>query len=171
MIVSTREKSSIEAFVRAHQARVRGFLVFLGAPPHLLDDLVQDVFVSVLASPTFEDRGEEASAAYLRKAARHILLKTMLRERRAPLLADLDAAESAWVEYDAEDGGSSYLEALKACVARLTGKSAQVIELRYRAGLKRSAIGERMGLGEAGVHSLLIRTRRWLRGCVERRIP
>lgn len=158
----------LEELVEAHQTMVRGFLRFLGCPGHLVDDVCQDVFLSVLAAP-FEQRSTEQSAAYLRKVARHLFLKTMQRERRRPLPLDPAAAESAWLTFAGEDAGDGFLVALKDCVGQLTGRPAEVIRLRYAEGLQRDAIRSRLGLSEGGVKSILIRTRARLRECVERR--
>jgi len=110
--------------------------VFLGCPPGHLDDLVQDVFLSVLSS-RFEDRDPASTAAYLRKAARHLLLKALQRERRQPLVDDLDAAEAVWNEHQAEDAGGRYLEALRECLSRVEGRAHEVVRLRYQSALTR----------------------------------
>ena len=169
MDVSTPSTSFVEELVRRHQGTVRGYLLFQGCPRHLVDDLVQDVFLAFL-SARFEVRGDSATAAFLRKVARHIFLKAMERERRAPQLMNERAAEIAWVEFEGEDGGNSYVHAMRDCVKKLRGRAAEVVALRYREGLRRSAIGERLGVSESGIKALLIRARARLRECVERRM-
>lgn len=168
MALSSTRGPLLEELVAAHQSMVRGFLRFLGCPPHLVDDVCQDVFLSVLASP-FEHRSVEQTAAYLRKVARHLFLKAMQRERRRPLPLEQDAAESAWLTFEGEDGGESTMSALRDCLRLLTGRPAEVIRLRYREGLRRDAIRARLGLSEGGVKSILIRARARLRECVERK--
>ena len=165
--MTPKQAHQIEELVRSHQATVRGFLVFLGCPPRLVDDLVQEVFLSVLAA-RFEDRSQAETAAYLRTVARHLLGKALERESRAPAPLDFDVAEAAWARFEGEDSGRRYLDALRDCVARLVGTAAEVIRLRYREGLQRVHIGQRLGITEAGVKSILVRTRARLRECVER---
>lgn len=152
--------------VQRHQASVRGYLAFLGCPAHLVDDLTQDVFLSVLASP-FEERAPEATAGYLRRVAHHLLLKTMDRERRR--LPDLDptVAQEAWVEFEADDDGASYLAALRLCLRRLRGRARDVLRLRYELAVPRAEIAAGLGLSEAGVKSILVRSRQRLRACIE----
>lgn len=169
MDVSVPKREVVEELVRRHQDGIRGFLLYQGCPPHLVEDLVQETFLAFLAA-RFEERSDPATAAFLRTVARHLFLKTMERERRAPSLMDEDAAEVAWVEFEGEDGGSSYLAAMRECLARLRGRAAEVVALRYRDGLRRTTIGERLGLTESGVKALLIRARAVLRECVERRL-
>jgi RNA polymerase sigma-70 factor (ECF subfamily) len=169
MTVTPEATRQAEELVRRHQAGVRGFLLFLGCPTRLLDDLTQEVFLSVLAS-RFEHRGPAQTAAYLRRVARHLLGKTLERESRAPAPLDERSAEDAWIRFEGEDGGQSYLDALRECLARLVGIGADVIRMRYGEGLRRPQIGASLGLTEAGVKSILVRTRARLRQCVERRL-
>ena len=160
----------IADLVRRYQGRVRGFLSFLGCPPDRLDDMVQDVFLSFLSS-RFQEKNEASTVAFLRTVARNLWLKTLERERRRAPLADLAAAEAAWVEFEAEDGGSAYLDALRGCLEGLQERSREVLGLRYRGGLVPGAIAERLGLKESGVKSILVRAKRRLRECVEERLP
>ena len=97
-------------------------------------------------------------------------LKAMQRERRMLAIPDLALAESAWVGYERDDGGRGYLEALRACLARVRGRAARALELRYRAGSPLDAIARELGLSEAGVKSILVRARSRLRECIERKL-
>jgi RNA polymerase sigma-70 factor (ECF subfamily) len=169
MAVTPKELNEVEELVRTHQTGVRGFLVFLGCPARLVDDLVQEVFLSALAA-RFEARNRAETAAYLRKVARHLLGKALERESRAPAPLDFEVAEPVWTRFEGEDGGRHYLDALRECVSRLVGQAADVIRMRYRDGLQRAQIGEQLQLSEAGVKSILVRTRARLRACVERRL-
>ena len=167
--LSAQRAGLVEALVRRHQAGVRGYLVVQGCPARLLDDLVQDVFLSLLRSG-FEERGTAETAAYLRKTARHLFLKTVQRERLMPLPLDVELADEAWDDFEREDGGEGYLDALRHCLRRLQERARGVLELRYGERLDRAAIGARLGLAEEGVKSILARAKASLRQCVERRL-
>lgn len=167
--VSTQRARLVEELVHRHQDSVRGFLRYLGCPTSQVDDLTQDAFLSFL-SARFEDRGEAATAAYLRRIARNLFLKTLRREGRGPQIEDLDGAERAWVHFEDDDGGDSYLDALRRCLGSVEGVARDVIVMRYRSNLRREAIAGRLGLSASGVKSILVRTRRRLRECVERRL-
>ncbi len=155
--------------MRQHQDSVRGFLLFVGCSPSRVDDLVQDTFLSLLCA-RFEDRGRAATAAYLRKVARNLFLKSLRKERRRPVIVDLDGAESAWTDFEADDQGESYMGALRQCLTKVDERGREVLGLRYSANLRRAAIAERLGLSESGVKSVLVRTRKRLRACIERRL-
>jgi len=167
--LSAERAEQVEALVRRHQPSVRGYLTVLGCPARLLDDLVQDVFLSVLRS-AFEERGAAETAAFLRKVARHLFLKTVERERLMPIPLSVDEADAAWDAFEADDGGEGYLDALRHCLGRLEARARGVLELRYAERLDRAGIAARLGLGEEGVKSLLARAKKSLRACVERRL-
>jgi RNA polymerase sigma-70 factor (ECF subfamily) len=167
--VSNQRAALVEALVRRHQDSVRGFLLFLGCPPSRVDDLVQDAFLSVL-SAQFEERSDAATAAYLRKVARNLFLKWLRKERRQPVVVDLEGAETAFEEFEGDDGGDSYVAALRQCLVGMDERAREVLGLRYRSNLRRTAIAGRLGLSESGVKSILVRTRKRLRACVERRL-
>ena len=156
--------------MRRHQDSVRGFLVVLGCPARLLDDLVQDTFLSLFASK-FEDRGETSTAAFLRTVARHLFLKALQREHRQPALADAALVEGAWIEFERDDGGQTYLAALRECLRSIRGKTSRILDLRYRERLRQAAIAGQLGMSESGVKSVLVRARKRLRACIERRLP
>jgi len=162
-------KEAVEAVIRTHQGAVRGYLGFLGCPADRLDDLVQDAFLSVLTS-RFEQHSERKTGAYLRKVARHLLLKLLERERRQQPLVELRAAELAWGEFERDDGGQGYLAALRECLGSVRGRPREVLELRYTKSLRLASIADRLALTESGVKSILVRTRRKLRDCIERRL-
>ena len=167
--VSNQRAALVEQLVRRHQDSVRGFLLFLGCPTSHVDDLVQDAFLSVL-SARFEERSEAATTAYLRRVARNLFLKVLRKERSQPVLAELEGAEAAWDEFEADDSGESYMAALRQCLASVDERAREVLGLRYRSNLRRAAIAGRLGLSESGVKSILVRTRKRLRACVERRL-
>ena len=153
----------------AHQGAVRGYLRYLGCPSSLVDDLAQETFLTLL-SAQFEERDEHSTARFLRTIARHLFLKSLRRLDRDPPSLDLDEAESVWVEFQEDEGGAPYLDALRRCLTAIKGRAKAVLELRYTGNLGRAAIAGQLELSESGVHSILVRARRQLRECVERRV-
>ena len=60
-------------------------------------------------------------------------------------------------------------DSLRACLRALPARSRQVLQLRYGEKLSRAEIGERIGLGDEGVKSLLTRLREALERCIRQR--
>ena len=168
-VVSSDRIRRVEALVQTHEARLRAYLSYLGCPARQLDDLVQDTFLSVL-SADFEERTDASTAAFLRTVARNLLYKALRRERREPPMADPALVESVWVEYESDDRGAGYLDALRECFSALGERASDVLRLRYHNRLGGAAIAGRIGMTEAGVKSILVRSKKKLRGCIERRL-
>ncbi|MBX3464729.1 MAG: sigma-70 family RNA polymerase sigma factor [Planctomycetes bacterium] len=160
-----RSEADVARVVQAHQAEVWRYLRYLGAPAELADDLVQEAFLRLLRAP-FEERSPAATAAWLRTVARNLFVKSF----RAPpfALAGLDELEAVWDRFAGDDGGEQSLARLRDCLDRLDGRARDAVRLCYEERRSRREIGERLGLGEDGVKSLLRRTRTLLRACVER---
>ena len=161
--------ASVEALVRAHQRPLGSFLRYLGTPHGSVDDLVQETFLTSLSS-RFEERHDAATARYLRAIARHLFLKSLRRSDREPPEVDLEGAERVWVRFEEDGNKSPYLDALKTCLKAVEGRSRTALDLRYENGMDRAAIARELGVTVSGVHSILVRARRRLRECVERRL-
>src|SRR5262245_7437350 len=154
--------------IRTHQAGVWRYLRFLGCATGEADDLTQETFLAVLRRP-FRDEGVTAAAAYLRSVARHLFLKQRERSARAVTL-DLEAAERHWERVAGEDGGERYVDALRQCLEKIEERERRALDLLYRDGLSRIAVGEALGLSDDGAKSLLRKTRALLRACIERNL-
>jgi RNA polymerase sigma-70 factor, ECF subfamily len=155
----------LAALIDQHQAGVWRYLRYLGASPPEADDLTQETFLA-LARARFEQRSAAETAAYLRTTARHALLQARRRLQRGPVVLDLAAAEGE----DAGDRWSLLIDAARRCVEGLEGRARQVIELSYREQRSREDCAAAIGMTPDGVKTLLRRTRKALRACIERRV-
>lgn len=156
----------VVGLVRLHQAEVWRFLRYLGASTELADDLTQETFLQLLRAP-FVQRSPAETAGWLRTVARNLWVRSF---RHPPFaLAELDTLQATWDGFAKDDGGEVALAHLRHCVDQLSGRAREVVRLHYEERCSRSRIGERLGIGEDGVKSLLRRTRSVLRECVERR--
>jgi len=163
--VRTISPDTVQALVRRHQAEVWRYLRYLGASTELADDLTQETFLQLLRSP-FAERSAEQTTGWLRTVARNFYVKSF---RRPPFAeADLDAIEAGWNDYARDDGGDDSLVRLRECLDRLEGRAREAVRWHYEERRSRKEIGERLGLGNDGVKSLLRRSRAALRTCVER---
>jgi RNA polymerase sigma-70 factor, ECF subfamily len=162
----TVPRDDVVRLVREHQAEVWRYLRYLGASTELADDLTQEAFLQLLRTP-FRDRSFAETRSWLRTVARNAWVRSF---RRPPFeLADLDAIEAAWDGFARDDGGDESLARLRACVAELTGRAGDAVRWHYQERCSRTTIGERLGIGEDGVKSLLRRARDLLRACLARR--
>lgn len=157
---------AVVRLVRRHQDEVWRYVRYLGASAELADDLVQDAFLQLLRAP-FVERSDKETAGWLRTVVRNAFVRSF---RRPPFeQAELDAIESTWNTFATDDGGDESLRHLRACIDQLTGRVRDVVRWHYEERCSRSTIGERLGMGDDGVKSLLRRTRAGLRNCIERR--
>jgi len=60
------------------------------------------------------------------------------------------------------------IKALRHCLGKVEGRSAEALRLRYETDMKPQEISEHMGIRPVAVRVLLSRAREWLRQCVER---
>jgi RNA polymerase sigma-70 factor (ECF subfamily) len=159
---------------KGHRLGIWRYLRFLGCDDAAADDLTQETFLAV-ARGTANGGPVRDVTAYLRGVARNLFIKHLRRSRREPPVEELDIAQAAeaeeiWRQFAGDDGGESWLAALRECVDRLTGRGRQAIDLCYRDELSREQIARRLDMTPDGVKTLLRRTRQLLRGCVERKV-
>jgi RNA polymerase sigma-70 factor (ECF subfamily) len=158
------------ALVERHQASIWRYLRYLGADSTEAADLTQETFLA-FARARFAERDARQTAGYLRTVARNQLLALRRKQHREISTVALEAADSVWAMAAGPSGDlTTYLDALRECVAQLDGRCRQAIDLHYRDGLGRETIAERLEMKPDGVKTLLRRTRQSLRKCVERKL-
>jgi RNA polymerase sigma-70 factor (ECF subfamily) len=167
-------KLDLADLASGHRLGVWRYLRFLGCDDAVADDLTQETFLAV-ARGTINGGPVRDVSAYLRGVARNLFIKHVRRSRREPAVEELDIiqaaeAEEIWRQFAGDDGGESWIAALRDCVERLTGRSREAIDLCYREDLSREQIARRLDMTPDGVKTLLRRTRQLLRGCVERKV-
>ena len=153
-----------------HLPALRGFVVSLVVDFSLVDDVVQETFMTVSAKAGAFERGSNFRA-WAWSIARFKALRLMERTARAhERLADgvvealcaVDEAETVWDE--------TMMRHLEVCVEQLPGRSRQAVELRYQQAHRPPEIARRMGWTVEAVHVALSRARVLLRDCVQRRL-
>jgi RNA polymerase sigma-70 factor (ECF subfamily) len=157
-----------EATVRRHQQGLWRYLRALGAPADLAEDVLQDTFVVAL-DKLHEERGDAATASFLRATARHLWLRRRRDQSRREALL-VEAADRLWQRDCASDDGEAWLQALRACVQQLDGRARDAVRLFYGGDLDRAAAAAALGMKQNGFKTLLQRVRAALRVCVESRI-
>jgi RNA polymerase sigma-70 factor (ECF subfamily) len=156
----------VARLVREHQAGVWRYLRVLGCPAAEAEDLTQETFLAVLTKP-FHDYNRQATAAYLRQVARNLFISG---RRRAVAVAELDEAEAAWLQWAVKDDGQELMDALQACLQKLTDRARQALDLRFGRQSPRAEIAAALGLSEDGAKNLMQRAKQQLRACIEKAI-
>lgn len=166
--VPTLVRDPGEQLVRRHLRQVWRFLRLLGCEPEEADDLTQETFVVALSKGT-GDRDARQVAAFLRRTARHLFLRSReQRGRRARLLAA--AAERLFERACGDDGADAGVAALRDCVAELGERPRRIVRLFYGEGRSRAAVAAALDMQETGVKTALQRLRDSLRECMRRKM-
>src|SRR5215469_6748452 len=163
---ATSAELDVGRLVREHQTGVWRYLRVLGCPAAEAEDLTQETFLAVLTKP-FHDYNRQATAAYLRQVARNLFISS---RRRAVAVAELDEAEAAWLRWAIKDDGQELLDALQACLQKLTDRARQALDLRFGRQTPRAEIAATLGLSEDGAKNLMQRAKQQLRACIEKAI-
>lgn len=153
-----------------HLPALRGFVLSLAPDFALVDDIVQETFVTVTAKAADFQRGTNFRA-WAWAIARFKILQQL--QRRAPAAEPLseEAIEALCAHADARIGFlEEALQHLEPCLGRLTPRARQAIELRYHQAHRPPEIARRMGWTVEAVHVALTRARIALRECVNQRL-
>lgn len=155
--------------VQTFQAGLWRYLRALGVRSAEAEDLLQDTFLVALQKLD-RDPGPVATRVFLRRTAKNLLLRRRRDQSRRERLL-VENADRLWEESRSDDdGGERWTAALRDCVAGLTGRAQQVVQLFYGEGKGRDGTAAAMGMQANGVRSLLQRTRALLRECIELRL-
>lgn len=126
------------------------------------EDVLQTVFLRLLRRQD-ELELSRGAASYLHRAAVNAALD-LLRARKRARAVDLDEVAGELTEADAESpegrrGRGELRRWLRAAVARLSPRSAEIFTLRYLEGYGNREIAELLGTSQTAVAVILHRTR------------
>lgn len=171
------DREAFAALVARHQRRVRMYIGSAVARPDVVDDLAQDVFISAFASLS-EFKPDAPLSPWLLGIARHKLLMYLRsegrRQRREGAL--LDAVFTPWWLQQMEEDeprlarADDELAALERCLAELPPTSAAMVIGHHLEGRRVGEVASELGKSETSVRMALLRVRRALRDCVQRRL-
>jgi RNA polymerase sigma-70 factor (ECF subfamily) len=160
----------VERLVERHQIGVWRYLRSLGCEPTLADDLTQETFLAVLERP-FHDFNPQATAGYLRRVAHNHFITHLRRTRKVVPLEEIQGLAETWTRIAAQDDGEEWLEALRACFARLPPRSQLALIMRFRDQASREQIAQALGITQCGAKNLMQRAKlqlaRWVREQVD----
>ncbi len=137
--------------------RIYRYVLFKVGNPEEAEDIAETVFLRMIeALPTFQWQGV-SFAAWLYRIAHNGIVDSLRRHTRRPQvaidpLATLLIAESgdpyAWAE------AGEMRDHLRAALHRLTDLQAQVVALKFGAGLSNAEVGQTLGRSEGAVKAL-----------------
>jgi RNA polymerase sigma-70 factor (ECF subfamily) len=173
------EYAAFERLVLMFQGRIRAFFAVRLNDPSLVDDLSQDVFLRAFERlPSFD--ASRPFYPWLKGIANNIL-RNEFRKTRAFRLQDVldpneisSVLEEAALEqaeiFDRAGPETDVFQALRECLDRLKGSSAQMVQDRYYGKLSLDEISRRIGKSVKAVSVSLVRIRRSLRECIEHKL-
>lgn len=152
-------------FVR-HILPLRGFIYGLVPRRHLVDDIVQETFVT--ACQKAESYQPDSNfRAWIFTIARFKALAALKRDAGRSVLFEPDLVELLAKEEPPDHGFQDRVAALDACIAKLAGAARRAVVLRYSENLGPTEIAQHMGWSVNALNVALSRARVFLRRCVE----
>ena len=160
----------VQALFVQHLPALRGFVLSLVADFSLVDDVVQETFLTVTAKASTFERGTNFRA-WVWSIARFKVLQLVAKSAPAGESFSAEVIESLGAQQEAQIGFvEDALQHLGPCLEKLPPKARQAIELRYQQAHRPPEIAQRMGWTVEAVHVALARARVALRDCVNRRM-
>ena len=154
--VQAGDATAITAIYQRYTRPLFGFIVRRVGDAAVAEDLLQDVFVRMLAGlPQYEERGYPIGAWLYRMAACRVIDWQRVAQRRCTV--PLDQA-GPLASPDGLDGAHSDADQvaqqreLAAALTTLTARQAAVIRLRFLAELPINAVAQRLGLTPQAVN-------------------
>nr|WP_246329255.1 sigma-70 family RNA polymerase sigma factor [Chthonobacter rhizosphaerae] len=150
MVEEVARTQSREAFIQLfdHYApRINAYLVRLGTPGGVAEELTQEVMVTLWRKAALFDRSKSSVGTWLFRIARNRRIDSLRRDR----LGDLDPNEPSFQPQDninADDYLDSQLreERIRIALRELPEEQLQLIELAFFKSLSHSQIADETGL-------------------------
>lgn len=160
----------VQALFLVHLPALRGFVLSLVTDFNLVDDVVQETFITVTQKAAAFERGTNFRAwvwTIARFKTLQLLEKSVpMNERFAPDVIEALCAHQAAEEWHTDE----MLRHLAVCIQGLAPKARQTIELRYLQAHRPPEIARMMAWTVDAVHVALSRARVALRHCVTQRL-
>jgi RNA polymerase sigma factor (sigma-70 family) len=159
--------SLVEVLYQQHaQALLRYIHRFIFSPEEA-DDILVEVFLAAIESPTLFRRSTEEQLIWLKRVARNKVVDYQRRVTKAPAVA-LDKMQGSPFEADPITPEivlveQEEAELLRAHLSKLPHLQQQVLRLRFGEGLRTKEIASRLHKSDGAIRSLLLRSLNLLR--------
>ena len=170
---TTMADSSQEHFTRlwtaAHPA-IAGYIAAVVTDPHAADDVLQEVALALLRKFAEYDPARPFTAWAMGVAKTAILSQRRDRTRALSRLrpATVESLEQVWQEV--LPTADNRRGALGECLRGVTGRSRDLLALRYEEAVEPQDIATRLGMSAVAVRVALTRVRAALQACIEKRL-
>lgn len=170
--VSTGQEAAFAELYQRHASAIFSYLCQHTTTYEDAEDLLLEVFASVLEEKAFFERSAEQQSGWLWRVARNKRIDTFRREQRRPTLA-LDLVMDSL--YEDEKQGPEYTalrqeeyRQLQEALTHLSPLQQEVLRLRFARELRCSEVAKELGKSEGAVRVLLLRTLKYLRTFYEK---
>jgi RNA polymerase sigma-70 factor (ECF subfamily) len=153
-VAAERDRSAFAALFTHFAPRVKAYLIRLGAPPGVAEELAQEALLSVWRKAHLFDPAKASAATWLFTIARNLRIDAIRREKRPELDPEDFMPEP---EADA-DAGLMLAEnegRLRLALRELPADQIQVVELSFFADKPHSQIADELGIPLGTVKSRL----------------
>lgn len=161
-------QNQFELLIIEHHVRLRAFIRSLGVDPDWVDDIAQEAFlIAYRDQDTFDETRDFGK--WLRGIAANLVRNEIRKDARRRRILHTELSELLLQQYSTsqEKPEPVTLEAIRHCVDKLSPKSRDVVERRYREGESASDIAHVLALTADNVRQMLVRIRRQIKQCVE----
>lgn len=152
----------------ANRAMLLGYINVITGDPTLTEDVFQEV--SIVVMEKFADvQDTDGFRPWARTIARFQSLKAVNKRRANPVILAgevIDRLDQAWEQHDREDQRTTSVAALERCIARLTPRAQELVNLRYHQDLSGQHIAERLRKPLNTIYVAISRIHRTLADCV-----
>lgn len=152
----------------ANRAMLLGYINVITGDPTLTEDVFQEVSIVVMEKfPMVQDL--DGFRPWARTIARFQALKAVNKRRANPVILAgevIDRLDQAWEEHDREDPRASSVAALERCIAKLTPRAQELVQLRYHEDLSGQHIADRLRKPLNTIYVAISRIHRTLAECV-----
>ena len=163
--------AQVQALFVRHSPALRGFVVSLVPDFGVVDDILQETFLTVTAKA-----GEFEIGTNFVAWAKAIARFKVMHSRRAhwrELNGISDEAIEALCASEPEDDAAPLerqLAALAGCISALPTQTRRAVELRYQQAHSVPEAAQRLGWTQGSLYVVLCRARAALRECIERKL-
>jgi RNA polymerase sigma-70 factor (ECF subfamily) len=172
--MNERQKlKAFEVFVSEHQAALRGFVRMLGVDLDAVDDLAQETLLVAYRELERFD-GDQDCGKWLRGIARNLVRNELRRSARRERILQEEVTEHMLAVLDPDRAPPRFedadFRALRDCLEELPEKGRRLIAGRYADEWNASILADQLGMSATAIRLALMRTRRSLKVCIERRL-